>query len=84
MIKLTNAGSFSAKFINNKPGYVTKITDRVSDSQLNVFKDLLVAAISETDFNKKKMLSNSIKLLFGFSDDEINSMIYGSNYPNNP
>lgn len=84
VIKLTNAGSFIAKFINNKPGYVTKITDRVSDSQLNIFKDLLVASISEIDFNKKKMLSNSIKLLFGFSDDEINSMIYGSNSPNNP
>lgn len=82
IVLLTNAGSFEFKFITNKPGYVSKLTDKVADSQLSTFQALLNSAILEIDINKKKMYANSLQILFGFSKDEINSMIYGTDIIN--
>jgi hypothetical protein len=82
IVLLTNAGSFEFKFITNKPGYVSKLTDKVADSQLSTFQALLNSAILEIDINKKKMFANSLQILFGFSQNEINSMIYGSDPTN--
>lgn len=80
--RLCLTDSFEMLFVNNKPGYVSKVTEKVSDSQLSMFNNLLVAAIGEADQIKKNSYVNSFVILFGFSEDEANSMIYGTSIVN--
>ena len=82
IINLTNSEDFDLKIITNKPGNATKLTEKVNSDQIVAFRDLLNAAIDATNDQKKKAISNAFVILFGFTKDEANSMIYGTDIIN--
>jgi hypothetical protein len=48
-----------------------------------MFRELLSAAIAEIDPIKKKAIINSFVILFGFSENEANSMVNGTDITSN-
>jgi hypothetical protein len=83
IVALTNAGGFELRFITNKPGNVTKITDKVSDSQLGIFQTILTNGIAAINPIEKSSYINSLKVLFGFSDIEAKLLINGTDITSN-
>jgi aryl-alcohol dehydrogenase-like predicted oxidoreductase len=84
IVALTNSPeNFTITFINNKPGNVSKLTEKVNSDQIVMFSDLLSAAIAEIDPIKKKAIINSFIILFGFTENEANSMVNGTDITSN-
>jgi hypothetical protein len=84
IVALTNSPeNFTITFINNKPGNVSKLTEKVNSDQIVMFRDLLSAAIAEIDPIKKKAIINSFVILFGFTENEANSMVNGTDITSN-
>lgn len=83
IVSLTNSGEFEFKFINRKPGNISKLTEKVNPEQIVAFRDLLTAAIAEVDPTKKRAITNAFVILFGFSENESQSMIYGTDIISN-
>lgn len=83
IVNLTKAGAFEFRFLNRKPGNVSKLTEKVNADQIVAFRDLLTAAIAEVDPVKKRAITNAFVILFGFSENEAQSMIYGTNIISN-
>lgn len=84
IVNLCISENFELRFVNKKPGNATKLTEKVNADQIVAFRDLLNAAIDATSDQKKKAIANSFVILFGFSMEEANSMIYGTDIVNNP